>query len=202
MRTPYHIVNQWSLSATPDEVTAILKDINHWPQWCPQFCLETSQKSPGEPDGIGQVFAVLMSDKRLSYCEMREPPLPNQMVFEFSGALSGQVIWTLRTKGIWTDVIADWYLEPWLTQLKIIGPLLKPFCGPGLKRLTQTFGQGLKQEVTRQTHLDRGLLPPLSRQRRPMVWIFAGGTLLVLLLLGVWGARRYQTKRGQKSGSR
>lgn len=101
----------WKIDGTtPDELCAVLADVERYARWWPAMFLASYEVEHGGADETGRVVAVeskgfLPSVYRWSL-RTREVSRPERVAFETFGDLEGEAAWTLRVED--ATVVATW----------------------------------------------------------------------------------------------
>src|SRR4051794_20417553 len=104
----YHFVTNWTFEATPEELTAILADIDGLARWWFKVYLKVRTLDAGDEHGIGR-RADLLTKGRLPYTlrwqfTVIESNPPHGFAIQAQGDFMGRGIWTLEQRGNLTDV--------------------------------------------------------------------------------------------------
>jgi len=125
----FHIVTQWRVKGTREEIIEIFKDIEGFTDWWPSVYLEITQIAAGDEDDIGSVYK-LHTKGWLPYhlnwnLTVKETHFPDGSTITAEGDLNGQGSWTFEQDGEWVNVRYDWniVLANWF---KTFAFLMKP----------------------------------------------------------------------------
>lgn len=147
----FHIITTWTVTADLTEVTAILTDAAHLPDWWSEVYLDTEIIALGDAAGIGRQVAV-QSKGWLPY-QMRwvatlvESHQPDGWTITASGDLDGVGIWSLRQKGTQVEVVYDWRVKAEKPVLRLVSPILAPIFAWNHRWAMVKGEAGLKREL-------------------------------------------------------
>ncbi|UVC08509.1 SRPBCC family protein [Rhizobium sp. TH2] len=168
--TQFHLVTEWVLDASDEEVWRVLVAPANWPDWWPTV-KRVELLDPGDADGIGAVRRMTWSTA-----------LPYDIVFETTttrvepltliearakGELDGIGRWTIAAQGGRTTVRYDWIVEvtkPWMVKLAF---LLRPVFAWNHNQVMERGRQGLVAHLARRRVLNVEAQAPTADVRRP-----------------------------------
>ncbi|MDH3645043.1 MAG: SRPBCC family protein [Gammaproteobacteria bacterium] len=117
----YHLVSNWKLNATVDQVWAILDDPATWPQWWP--CWQSVEVRPNQAIRVGSRINARVHGK-LPYSlpielEVSHWDAPALSQYSCEGSLSGSGACRISNDGVHTEVEFDWNVGTtnWLFNL-------------------------------------------------------------------------------------
>ena len=127
--TEFHLVTEWLLDASKDEVWAVLVEPERWPEWWPTV-RRVELLEPGDENGIGAVRRLTWSTALpydISFATRTVKVEPKRLIEgQASGELDGIGRWTLTAEGEGCRVRYDWIVtvtRPWMVRLAF---LLRP----------------------------------------------------------------------------
>jgi uncharacterized protein YndB with AHSA1/START domain len=168
--TQFHLVTEWALDATREEVWQVLVAPENWPDWWPTV-KRVELLDPGDENGIGAVRRMTWSTA-----------LPYDIVFETTtsrvepmtliearakGELDGIGRWTITAAGSRTTVRYDWIVEvtkPWMVRLAF---LLRPVFTWNHSQVMERGRRGLEAYMARRRMSNAETQAPASDVRRP-----------------------------------
>ncbi|MFT2211014.1 SRPBCC family protein [Rhizobium giardinii] len=127
--TEFHLVTEWILDASVEDVWRVLNAPEAWPDWWP--CVkQVDVLREGDEAGIGSVLRLRWStalpyELTFDMQTVRVEPL-STIEGRATGELEGTGRWTLRSEGSKCHVRYDWIVnvtKPWMVILSFI---LKP----------------------------------------------------------------------------
>ena len=100
----YHIITEWHVRGTIEEVADILSQATDLARWWPSVYLDVQQMEPGDENGLGKVVR-LYTKGWLPYTlhwtfRVTESSYPHGFALEAWGDLVGRGIWKLKQEGI------------------------------------------------------------------------------------------------------
>jgi hypothetical protein len=155
----YHFVTTWTFEATPEELTAILADIDGLARWWPSVYLQVKTLEPGDENGVGRRVELLTKGRlpyklRWQFTVIESDP-PFGFVIQAQGDFMGRGVWTLEPRGNGTDVTFDWRIRAEKPLLKRLSFLLKPLFAWNHRWAMQEGERCLREEIQRR----RAVLP-------------------------------------------
>ncbi len=163
----YHIVTEWRVWSTVNEVADILREATDLPRWWPSVYLNVQEIEPGDETGVGRVVA-LYTKGWLPYTirwtfRVTEVNYPYGFALEAWGDLVGRGVWTLRQEGEWVYIIYDWKINAEKPLFRIFSFILKPVFTANHRWAMRMGEESLKMELLR-----RRALTPEERARIPL----------------------------------
>jgi hypothetical protein len=151
--TQFHLVTEWTLDATQDEVWQVLVEPESWPNWWPTV-KRVELLDPGDENGIGSVRRLTWStalpyDITFETTTFRVEPM-TVIEARAKGELDGVGRWTLTTQGERCAVRYDWIVEvtkPWMVRLAFI---LRPVFAWNHNQVMERGRQGLVAYLAKQ----------------------------------------------------
>ncbi|MBB5533988.1 SRPBCC family protein [Rhizobium giardinii] len=152
--TEFHLVTEWILDASVEDVWRVLNAPEAWPDWWPSV-KQVDVLREGDQAGIGSVLRLRWSTA-----------LPYELTFEMqtarveplstiegraTGELEGIGRWTLRSEGSKCHVRYDWIVhvtKPWMVILSFI---LKPVFRWNHNIVMERGRRGLVRQLARKT---------------------------------------------------
>lgn len=127
--TEFHLVTQWLLDASAEDVWQVLSTPEDWPGWWPSV-KRVELLRAGDENGIGAVRRMTWStalpyDLTFDMETVRAEPF-SIIEGRAMGELDGIGRWTLTPRGAQCEVRYDWIVKvtkPWMVRLAFI---LKP----------------------------------------------------------------------------
>ena len=126
----YHLISQWRVQSTVEEVSAILKDAPDLPRWWPSVYLDVQEETPGDERGVGKIVRLHTKGWlpytlrwRFRVIESREP---YGYTIEALDDLVGRGTWVFAQDGDWVDITYDWQVRADKPMLRALSFLLKP----------------------------------------------------------------------------
>ncbi len=119
----YHLITNWKVEASPDEVAGVLADPLGLPRWWPEVYLSVEETRPAEfrIRSRGWLPYTLCWQFRVT-----EAHLPEQIALAAWGDVEGRGVWRFRADGRFTEVIYDWDIEARKPLLRRFSAVLKP----------------------------------------------------------------------------
>lgn len=163
----YHIITEWRVKGTVEEVADVLKQATDLPRWWPSVYLDAQQIEPGDEHGVGRVVR-LYTKGWLPYTlrwtfRVTESSYPDGFALEAWGDLVGRGIWTLKQEGEWARVIYDWKVNADKPLLRTFSFLFKPIFASNHRWAMRMGEESLKLELMRRratTTEERARIPP------------------------------------------
>lgn len=153
MSTAYHFVSDWRVTATVEEVKAVLRDGTSLPQWWPSVYLSVQELDPGGPDGVGRTLD-LHTKGWLPYTlrwtlYVTEPVTDRGFALTASGDLEGTGRWTFAPQGSEVRITYDWYVTASKPLLRRLSWLLRPAFSANHHWAMKRGEQSLRLELLR-----------------------------------------------------
>jgi hypothetical protein len=112
----YHIVTEWLVKGTVQEVAEVLNRPSDLPRWWPSVYLDVREIEAGDEHGVGRVVS-LYTKGWLPYTlrwtfRVTESSAPHGFALEAWGDLAGRGIWTMETNRhfIKSGIITQWHV--------------------------------------------------------------------------------------------
>ncbi len=126
----YHFITHWRVTATLDEVNAVLGDALSLPRWWPSVYLDVKEIAPGRPDGVGRMIG-LYTKGWLPYTlkwqfRVTEVRYPDGFALEAWGDFVGRGIWTFAQEDDTVVITYDWKIVAEKALLKYLSFIMKP----------------------------------------------------------------------------
>ncbi|MGH9825115.1 MAG: SRPBCC family protein [Blastocatellia bacterium] len=162
----YHFVTEWTVDATPEEVSDILQVAEDLARWWPSVYLDVQIKEAGDDHGIGKIVG-LYTKGWLPYTlrwqfRVIESRYPHGFTLEAFGDFAGRGIWIIEQRGGQTAVTYDWKIEANKPILRTMSFLLKPIFSANHRWAMKMGEVSLKLELQRRravTPQDAALVP-------------------------------------------
>jgi hypothetical protein len=163
----YHIITEWRLKGTIQEVADVLGRATDLARWWPSVYLDVQEVEPGDENGVGKVVR-LYTKGWLPYTlrwtfRVTESSHPHGFALEAWGDLVGRGIWTLKQEGEWVHVIYDWKISADKPLLRTFSFLLKPIFSANHRWAMHMGEKSLELELMR-----RRATTPEERARIPL----------------------------------
>jgi uncharacterized protein YndB with AHSA1/START domain len=127
--TEFHLVTEWLVEASQDEVWAVLVEPERWPEWWPTV-RRVELIEPGDANGLGSVRRLTWSTALpydISFETVTVKVEPKRLIeARAKGELDGTGRWTLGQEGALCRIRYDWIVtvtKPWMVRLAF---LLRP----------------------------------------------------------------------------
>jgi hypothetical protein len=181
----YHVVCQWRVLGSLDEIYVILSHPEDLPRWWPAMFLESLPILSGDEEGFAKVTR-LESRGWLPYVHrwhtsIEEADQPAMLTFRAWGDFKGQMKWRLEQHDAWADVTLDWDVEARKPVERYLSGLLNPVFAVSLRWALARGEESLRLELARR-HMDEAqrsvLSPPPGPVRFPKPAIVAVAGLL------------------------
>ena len=159
----YDLRSSWHLPATPDEVWAIIADVNmSWPNWWPRcsFAGPLERKQPesnSQEDVLKATTAHLNFKAALGYTltitiHPSKVRSPSEIDFDAGGHLAGTGRVTLTPgAGQRTRMDIEWRVRPTQRWMNILSPIVAPVFKAAHAHMMRQGENGLVQALARQT---------------------------------------------------
>lgn len=155
----YHFITTWTLSATAQEISAILADAPGLARWWPSVYLAVRETEPGDAAGVGK-RVDLWTKGWLPYTlrwtfRVTESDPPSGFRIDAEGDFVGRGIWTLRQvdgpdgSGPMTRVTYDWLIVAEKGVLKRLSPVMKRIFGANHRWAMARGEESLRLELAR-----------------------------------------------------
>jgi len=186
----YHVVCQWRVLGTLDEIYALLSHPEDLPRWWPAMFLESLPILSGDEEGFATVTR-LESRGWLPYVHrwhtsIEEAEQPTALAFRAWGDFKGQIKWRLEQQEAWADVTLDWDVEARKPVERYLSVLLRPLFSASLGWALARGEESLRLELARR-HMDEAqgfmLSPPPGPARLPKTALVAVAGLLFGLIV-------------------
>ncbi len=130
MSTAYHFVTEWRVTATVEEVKAVLRDGTSLPRWWPSVYLSVEEVDAGGRDGVGRTLD-LHTKGWLPYTlrwtlHVTEPVTDKGFALSATGDLEGTGRWTFEPQGPEVRITYDWQVMASKPLLRRLSWLLRP----------------------------------------------------------------------------
>lgn len=149
----FRIVTHWQVTASIEEVAAILTDPARFPDWWGQVYLGVDVLEDGDTDGIGARAAVHSKGwlpYRLNWVgTLTESHRPQGWRISATGDLTGTGLWTLTQRGAIADITYDWRVLADRPLFRILSPVLAPIFAWNHRWAMARGQEGLRREVIR-----------------------------------------------------
>jgi len=152
--TEFHLVTNWTLDASVEDVWRVLSTPETWPEWWPSV-KEVTLLREGDGMGIGALRRMKWStalpyDLAFEMETIRVEPL-SLVEGRARGELEGVGRWTLQRDGSKCNVRYDWIVKvtkPWMVRLSFI---LRPVFSWNHAVVMERGRRGLVQRLARDT---------------------------------------------------
>lgn len=163
----YHIVTEWRVIGTIEEVADVLNQATDLARWWPSVYLDVQEIEPGDEKGIGKV-GRLYTKGWLPYTlrwtfRVTESSYPYGFALDAQGDFVGRGVWTLEQRGEWVIVIYDWRISAEKPLLRTFSFLLKPIFAANHRWAMRMGERSLNLELMR-----RRAATPEERARIPL----------------------------------
>lgn len=150
--TEFHLVTEWLIEASQDEVWEVLIEPERWPEWWP-VVKRVELIDPGDENGIGSVRRLIWSTALpydISFETTTVKVEPKRLIEgQAKGELEGIGRWTLTQEGERCRVRYDWIVavtKPWMVRLAF---LLRPVFAWNHNYVMERGRQGLEARLAR-----------------------------------------------------
>ena len=149
----YHLVSQWHVAGTPEEVSDILADAEAFPQWWPEVYLQVDVIEPGDANGVGKLLRLhtrgwlpytLRWDLRVT-----ESDRPAGFSVTAVGDFNGTGRWTITPHEDGTVARYDWRIRVDKPILAALSFALKPLFAANHRWAMARGEEGLRRELLR-----------------------------------------------------
>jgi hypothetical protein len=162
----YHIITQWQVKGTVNEVADVLSQATDLARWWPSVYLDVREVEPGDERGVGKV-GQLYTKGWLPYTlrwtfRVTESFYPHGFTLEAVGDFVGRGIWTFEQQGEYVNVIYDWKINVEQPFLRMFSFLLKPIFTANHRWAMRMGEESLKLELMRRhaaTSEERARIP-------------------------------------------
>ena len=149
----YHMITEWRVKGSVEEVSNILREATNLPRWWPSVYLDVKEIEPGDENGIGKVVR-LYTKGWLPYTlrwtfRVTEASYPHGFALEACGDFVGRGVWTLKQEGAWARVIYDWKINAEKPLLRRFSFLMKPIFAANHRWAMRMGEESLKLEILR-----------------------------------------------------
>ncbi|MGH9280011.1 MAG: SRPBCC family protein [Acidimicrobiales bacterium] len=171
MASGYHFVTEWRVTATVDEVKAVLRDGPSLPQWWPSVYLSVDEVDPGGADDVGRTLD-LHTKGWLPYTlrwtiRVTEPMTDQGFALSATGDLEGTGRWTFEPQGPGVLITYDWRVMASKPLLRRLSWLLKPAFSANHHWAMRKGEESLQLEIRRRRgEPDVPPPPPATFRRR------------------------------------
>lgn len=130
MARDYHFVTTWRVTASLDEVKAVLADGLGLPRWWPAVYLQVDEVDPGDRDGLGRTLR-LHTKGWLPYTlrwdlTVTQPMTDAGFSIKAAGDLHGTGVWTFEPDGPDVVITYVWRVRAAKPLLRRLSWLLRP----------------------------------------------------------------------------
>lgn len=186
----YRFVTRWLLSATPDEVSAVLSDPAELPRWWPSVYLAAAPVSAGAEGGVGRETR-LRTRGWLPYTldwtiRISRRDDPNGFAFDAHGDFEGTGEWRFERSGAWTAATFDWRIEAKKPLLRVLAPVFRPILEANHRWAMRRGETSIRLELERRraaTEWERERLPAPPGPARGSGWVLLGTAAALVLLV-------------------
>jgi hypothetical protein len=170
MGKPYHFVTEWRVTATVDEVKAVLRDGLSLPRWWPSVYLDVREVNPGDEHDVGRQLA-LHTKGWLPYTlrwtlTVTEPMTDIGFALSAEGDLNGTGRWTFEPQGDEVLITYDWRVEASKPLLRRLSWLLRPAFSANHHWAMRRGEESLRLELRRRRGAESVPEPPPATFRR------------------------------------
>ena len=191
----YHLVTNWRVLGTVEEVYAVISDARSLQRWWPAAFAEVLELQPGDETGFEKVVRYetmgWLPYKLHWHTSTTSTDPPNGFRFRVWGDLNGTGEWRLAQDGAWTNVTFDWDILATKPFLRLASPLLRPLFVSNHRWAMAKGEESLRLELAkRQAAGDAeraGLASPPQPVRYPALPLVVGLGAFAAVL--VWRSR-------------
>ena len=149
----YHIITQWRIKGTVNEVADVLSQATDLARWWPSVYLDLQEVEPGDEKGVGKVIQ-LYTKGWLPYIlrwtfRVSESSYPYGFRLEAVGDLVGRGIWTFEQQSENVNVTYDWKINAEKPLLRMFSFVLKPIFTANHNWAMRMGEESLKLELMR-----------------------------------------------------
>ena len=162
----YHIITNWRVRATVEEVAQIIADGPSLARWWPSVYLDVRELEPGDERGLGKVIS-LYTKGWLPYTlrwQFRVSEIAaDGFTIEAWGDFVGRGIWRFEQQGEWASITYDWKIRAAKPLLSRLSFLLKPIFAANHRWAMAQGEESLKLELARRrasSPAERARIPP------------------------------------------
>jgi uncharacterized protein YndB with AHSA1/START domain len=144
---PFDLVTDWHLAAPVEQVWALLRDVQGWPNWWPNVA-EAERLERGDREGVGAVHRIAWTTAlpyRLTFTTRVVAIEPmRQIEIEAWGEMDGSGTWTLLPEGDGVQLRYRWRVAPRRPWMRRLAPLLRPVFAWNHGRVMASGRKGLE----------------------------------------------------------
>lgn len=149
----YQFVTRWHLPGTPEEISALLGDVQTMLRIWPALYSRAQEVQPGDERGVGRVVHVatkghLPYTLRWSF-KVTESWHPYGYSLDAWGDMEGTGVWTMEPDAEGTRVTYDWRVKTNKPLLRWLSPILKPLFKRNHDGVMAAGEAGLRRELQR-----------------------------------------------------
>ncbi len=163
----YHLVSNWRILGTPEELFSIIAEQEQLSSWWPACFREVLEIDPGAPDGIGRILRMetrgWLPYVQRWHLRVERIEAPRELHFQVWGDLEGYGAWTLDQDGIWTNVTHDWQVDVKKGLMRSLSLAGRPLFIANHRWAMAQGEESLHREANRRRHAgneDAALIPP------------------------------------------
>ncbi len=152
----YQLVTHWRVTATLDDVAAILCDPLDLPRWWPSVYLSATELTGPGPHGLGRRVR-LHTKGWLPYTlcwvlEVVHSNYPHGFAIAASGDLEGSGVWSFAQRDHHVDATFEWHVRVRKPLLRRWSPVFKPVFAANHRWAMRQGEKSLIQELQRRHH--------------------------------------------------
>ena len=154
----FHLPTRWRVQGTPDEVAAVLRDPERFPDWWSEVYLDVRVLDQGDAEGVGARIAIYSKGwlpYRLNWeARVLRADFPRSWEIGATGDLTGRGVWTLTRDGDHTIADYDWRVTADRPLFRALAPLLAPLMASNHRWAMRKGEAGLSRELPRRRASD------------------------------------------------
>ena len=187
----YHLVSNWRVLGTVDEVYEIVSQTRDFARWWPAAFLEVLELQPGDERGIDRVDRFetrgWLPFTLLWHSNVIEAQRPFGFKIEVWGDFEGTGEWRFEQNGAWTDASFDWRVRVNKPRLGFLSPLFKPLLTSNQRWAMAKGEESLRLELAKRhaaSETERSGLPaPPAPASFPTIPLLIGVGALIGVVL-------------------
>jgi MYXO-CTERM domain-containing protein len=163
----YHLISNWRVPATREEVYDIVADSESLAKWWPAAFLDVLQLEPGDETGTGRIVRLetkgYLPYKLHWHLKVNDADRPNGFDFNVWGDFEGFGRWAFTEDDGWTNVNYDWHIAVKKPIVRYLSYLARPLFISNHRWAMARGEESLRLEVARRRVPDddaRASIPP------------------------------------------
>src|SRR5215831_18876619 len=151
----YHIITQWHVQSTREEIWEILANGPDLARWWPSVYLDVLELQPANTPPEDKVIS-LYTKGWLPYTlrwqfRIREQHYPDTFTLDAWGDLTGRGIWTFEQDGNWVNITYDWKIRGDKPLFRYFSFLMKPLFSANHRWAMAQGEESLRLELARRS---------------------------------------------------